>query len=249
MNVCYLKEGPMADLKINISANKERYHLSDPWIEGYFKDASWFMQSNIRIGSDISLVQPKSATEHFDLENTKMVYSALKHLTITQASEERLWTYLSHITFWSYMRSRWPVEKYIEKDKLVENIRTRYFFMSNRDRALVRNGIARLWWYGYSSYDERRNDPFELTKILLKNLDIAQVLLEHSFSRSRTVTVTILSVLAEFEIMSRPFFDRDKFRSLMKYINQMGGVTVLDALDSPDVERVVTRRIEQLSKT
>jgi hypothetical protein len=48
--------------------------------------------------------------------------------------------------------------------------------------------------------------------------------------------------------MSKPFFDREKFRNLMKHINQIGGVTVLDALDSPDIQKVVTRKIEQLSK-
>lgn len=146
------------------------------------------------------------------------------------------------------MRSRWPIESYAENERLVENVRERYFFMSNRDRALIRNGIARLWWYGYVSYDENREDPFELTKILLKNLDIAENLLGRSFSRNRTLTITVLSVLADLEKMSRPFFDREKFRNLMKHINQIGGVTVLDALDSPDIQKVVTRKIEQLSK-
>lgn len=248
MIICYMKDKAMTELKVNITANKDRYHLSEPWVENFFKDSSWFLQSNIRVGSDIELVQPKSPTEHYDLENTKLIYTAFKHLTVTQATEERLWAHLSHTTFWKYMRSRWPIESYAENERLVENVRERYFFMSNRDRALIRNGIARLWWYGYVSYDESREDPFELTKILLKNLDIAENLLGRSFSRNRTLTITVLSVLADLEKMNKAFFDREKFRSLMKHINQIGGVTVLDALDSPDIQKVVTRKIEQLSK-
>jgi len=243
-----MKETAMNDLRINVVANKGRYHLFDPWLEVYFKGASWCLQSNIRIESEIELVQPKSPTEHYDLENTKIVYSAFKHLTVTQATEERLWTYLSHTTFWKYMRMRWPVEDYTENERFVDNMRERYFFMSQRDRALIRNGIARLWWYGYVSYDESRADPFELTRILLKNLDIAESLLGRSFSRNRTLTMTVLQVLEELEKKSKPFFHREKFRTLMKHINQIGGVTVLDVLDSPDIERVVIRKIEQLIK-
>ncbi|WP_367869913.1 DUF6339 family protein [Paenibacillus larvae] len=48
-----------------------------------------------------------------------------------------------------------PVESYLDKDKPEEAIKERYFLMANRDRALIRNGIARLWWYGYVSYDEQ----------------------------------------------------------------------------------------------
>ncbi|MEV2908009.1 DUF6339 family protein [Paenibacillus larvae] len=57
--------------------------------------------------------------------------------------------------FLDNMRKRWPVESYLDKDKPEEAIKERYFLMANRDRALIRNGIARLWWYGYVSYDEQ----------------------------------------------------------------------------------------------
>lgn len=57
MIICYMKDKAMTELKVNITANKDRYHLSEPWVETFFKDSSWFLQSNIRVGSDVELVQ------------------------------------------------------------------------------------------------------------------------------------------------------------------------------------------------
>lgn len=247
MNIQYIREQYLSQLRSDIAINIELYKQSDQWIENRFKDASWYMQSNFKIGGDIELIIPESSTNHYDLENTKIFYSAFKDLKVSHATDERLWTFLSHSAFWKYMRARWPVETYVKNERLVENIRERYFFMPNRDRALIRNGIARLWWYGYVSYDNSRSDPFELTKVLLKNLDIAENLLGRSFSRNRTVALTILSILANLEKMGKPFFDREKFRSLMKYINQLGGVTILDALNAQDIETILLRKIEKLA--
>lgn len=246
MNVIYVREAHLAQLKSNISNNLELYKSNDPWLESYFENDAWNLQSNIYI-EDIHLVEPKSVTEHFDFENTKIIFSKFKDLTVAQAIDERLWTYLSHVTFWKYMRARWPVESYMDKSNAPENIRDRYFFMPNRDRALIRNGIARLWWYGYVSYDENREDPFELTRILLSKLDIAQNLLERTFSRNRLITKTILSVLAKMDSMNKPTIDREKFRKLMMYINYLGGVTILDALDENDIEKIVVSRIDKIA--
>lgn len=247
MNILYLREAYLERLKTNIESNLTFYQQNEPWLDTYFINSDWYLPSSITIDNKIKLIEPKGATEHFDYENTKIIFTAFKNLGISQATDERLWTYLSHVTFWKYMRLRWPVESYLGKINTNGNIRERYFFMPNRDRALIRNGIARLWWYGYVSYDESRDDPFELTKILLSKLDIAQSLLERSFSRNRSITKTILSVLAERERIDRPFNDREKFRKLMMSINQLGGVTILDSLNNNDIEEIVLGKIEKLA--
>jgi hypothetical protein len=143
------------------------------------------------------------------------------------------------------MRKRWPVEQYKER-RLSENIQERYFFMADRPRALVRNGVARLWWYGYTTYDENRSDPFELTTVLLKNLDVTQSILERAFSRNRAVTHAVLAVLLDREKKGVPFYDRNHVRELAKYLVQLGGVTIIDALTPSEVQEVVTRRINEL---
>ncbi|MCZ2154971.1 MAG: hypothetical protein LC114_13900, partial [Bryobacterales bacterium] len=155
--------------------------------------------------------------------------------------------YMTHVTHWEYMRKRWPVEQYIGKQNLRENIQERYFFMPNKSRALIRNGMARLWWYGYCSYDESRDDPFELTTALLKHLDVTQSILERALSLNTNVTKTMLSVLLEREKAGTPFYVRDKVRDLAKYMVQIGGVTIIDALEEPDLREIVSGKIEQLT--
>jgi hypothetical protein len=147
------------------------------------------------------------------------------------------------------MRARWPVEQYSGKDRFREIMQERYLFMPDRSRALLRNGMARLWWYGYSSYDETRNDPFELTGPLLKKLDVTQTLLENAFGRNTQITKAVLSALLDRENIGKDFYGRKQVRDLGRYIGFVGGVTIIDALPMPELSAMITGKIEQLATT
>lgn len=253
----YIREVHLERLRANVASNAVRYREPAPWLGTYFDGESYGIQSKIEI-PDVTLKLPTtsgtkeenagSKDESNDLENTKTLYEALKHLTPVQASDERLWAYMTHVTHWEYMRSRWAVEQYEKKPKtLAANIQTRYLFMSDRPRALVRNGIARLWWYGYSSYDGSRSDPFELTAVLLKNLDVTQSILERNLSRNRTVTKAILTALLEREQSGKPYYDREGIRNLVKHVRHIGGVTIVDALTFDDVRTLVKTKLDVLA--
>lgn len=243
----FLKQNSLDRLQANINANHHRYSDNAPWLSSYFSGWAWMQESNLIQAADFQLHMPISKTELCDLENTRIVYTALRHLTPLQAADPRLWVYFTHVTHWEYMRKRWPIEQYLGKQNLRENIQERYFFMPNKSRALIRNGMARLWWYGHCSYDETRQDPFELTTALLKNLDVTQSILERAFSLNTNVTKTMLGVLLEREKAGKAFYVRDKVRDLAKYMVQIGGVTIIDALDEPDLRDLVSEKIEQLA--
>ena len=51
-------------------------------------------------------------------------------------------------------------------------------------RALTRSGMARLWWYAHLTDDPVRPGPYELTRVLLSDLDWAQSVLERNFDAS-----------------------------------------------------------------
>jgi hypothetical protein len=243
----FLKQSSLDRLQANIIPNEQRYTEGAAWLSAYFSGSAWLQESNTLQASSFELQIPTSKTDLLDLENTRNVYSALRHLTPVQASDPRLWAYLTHVSYWEYMRKRWPIEQYLGKPRLREIIQERYFFMPDRSRALIRNGIARLWWYGYCSYDESREDPFELTGALLKNLDVTQSILERAFSRNTSVTKTLLGVLLDRERNGNAFYVRAKVRDLAKYIVQIGGVTIIDALDDLELKGLVLGKIEQLA--
>jgi hypothetical protein len=245
----FLSRASYDRLLSNITSNHHRYVENLVWLPTYFASPGWSVQSNSVAVETFTLVPPDSKADfsESDLANTKIVFSALKHLTPLQASDSRLWAYLSHVSQWSYMRKRWPVEQYLGKPRFREIVQERYLFMPDRSRALIRNGIARLWWYGYCSFDDTRKDPYELTSVLLKNLDVTQSILERAFSRNTEVTRALLSVLLEREKEGKAFYVRDKVRDLAKYIVQVGGVTIVDALDAVDLRTLVESKIEELA--
>ncbi len=245
----FLTQSSFDRLQTNITSNHHRYTEESSWLSAYFSGNSWSVESNTLQAEQFCLLPPGSKLDFSDsdLENTKILYSALRHLSPLQASDPRLWTYLTHVTYWDYMRKRWPIEQYLGKPRLREIIQERYFFMPDRSRALIRNGLSRLWWYGYCSYDASRKDPFELTAVLLKNLDVTQSILERAFSRNTSVTKAVLEVLWDREQGGNEFYVREKVRELAKYIVQVGGVTIIDALDQTDLRGLVENKIDQLA--
>ncbi len=242
----FIKQNSLDRLRSNVEANQANYVSEKTWLDAYFAGSNWFVESDIVAPEAIELQAPTSRTETFDLENTIAVYSALKHLTPVQASDPRLWAYLTHFSHWDYMRKRWPAERYLGKNRFRQLIQERYFFMPDRSRALLRNGMARLWWYGYCSYDGNREDPFELTGALLKKLDVTQNLLENAFGRNNQITQAVFSVLLQRERDGKSFYVRNQVRELARYIVQVGGVTIIDALATEDIRGLVTGKIEQL---
>jgi hypothetical protein len=140
----------------------------------------------------------------------------------------------------------WPTETLSDCASRTSNCASKTSSYKGKSRALIRNGMARLWWYGHC-YDETRSDPFELTTALLKNLDVSQSILERAFSLNTSVTKTMLSVLLDREKDGNAFYVRDKLRNLAKYMVQIGGVTIIDTLDIPDLRELVKEKIEQLT--
>lgn len=246
-NALIIRQSQLVRLNENIENNRDRYVLDEPWLQGYFGRDDWALPSTIDIAGEIALVDPVSKTDHQDLANVRTIYTALHHISPVQAIDDRFWAYLTHVTFWKYMRKRWPAEQYSAGARFKETIQERYLFMPDRPRALLRNGLARLWWIGYASYDAEREDPFELTAVLLKNLDVTQSILERAFSRNPVVTRGVLTALAELEKAGRPFYVREKVRDLAKYLVQIGGVTIIDALNASEIRELVLQKISLLS--
>lgn len=123
----FIKQQNLEELLANIVPNQERYAEPSSWMDKYFNSGSWSLDTNIPDPGSIQLQMPDSRTELLDLENTRIVYSALKHLTPVQASDPRLWAYFTHVTHWQYMRARWPVEQYLGKPRLKELSRSAIF--------------------------------------------------------------------------------------------------------------------------
>tara|TARA_B100000315_G_C14550573_1_gene575558 strand:- start:1017 stop:1757 length:741 start_codon:yes stop_codon:yes gene_type:complete len=244
MRVRYIRFNSLDGLRVNIATHLKYYSEPESWLDNGSGPSDWYRESNLTLPDEINLKSTGGADD--DFENAKTIYTAMKGLSLAVAIDERFWAYMTHSTYWDYMRNRWPVEK-SSVNKKEEFIREHYFFMTNKARALTRNGISRLWWFGHVSYDENREDPFELTKVLLKTQDVAQTLLERSFSRNEMVTKSILACLLEREKENRGNpFHREHFRTVARTLNAVGSVASLDSLAEEDITQICWEKFDQL---
>jgi len=220
-------------LKSNVDSNKEYYYEAIPFIEGYEK----IDISNVDEAQDrVKLKTQAHHNEKLDFENSKILFSDLFHLTPSEAADEKMWAYMTHVTHWDYMRTRWPIEK--TTGNKGNFILDRYFFKA---KPISRNGLARLWWGAHITYNEKYENPFYLTSIMMEgeDQDIAKMILESpTICRNRKMVEATLISLKElkeqFNIKSREYI-----RYAARYINLTGSVTLWEFLDDEELRGII----------
>lgn len=145
-----------------------------------------------------------------DLENAIRVHGWLGPLEETVASDLRLWVTLTHREFFPYTKWRWPlVLAETPTDEQVEVARrhvvAHWFFKGAGLSAMRRNSVARLWWAAHLTHAPwdrdpdleplRKDDPYFFTRVLLKNQDIYQGLIEREFAVNRRILATMLELI------------------------------------------------------
>lgn len=171
-----------------------------------------------------------------DVENIKRVYNHLKGLTESQASDERIWVAYTLSEAIDYMKYRWMPKD--DSDKL-----DRYFFNNTTKRSLFRNGIARLWWIGYHTYDPNRSDPYELTEFICRDQDFINNLLDIGFASNPTISKASIAALMDAEKKGITV-DRDVVRDISQYINLLGGTYILDCLSYDEIYDKLKERLK-----
>lgn len=189
--------------------------------------------TDIIIPDSVELVMPEGR-DLKDIENTKIIFEAYRSLTPTQASDPRLWTYLTHVTYWKYMKKRWP---FSDAKKPFNRIRDRYFLRSLKLETLTRNGLSRLWWYGFLTYDENRKNPWELTETLLSRADLAVGITERALGCNANIRIAVLEFLSENPDIKN---SEDATRELIVKLNLIGGVKNLAFLEVIEIKEILS---------
>jgi len=204
--------------------------------------------SKITVGQAPDLLD-SNGTHRADPEATKLIFRWLQTLTPVQASDERLWTCFCHGPFSKYVHERWKssLDGSAEPEKRVLE---HWFFHGSGVATFVRNALSRLWWFGYLTYDEGFDDPFELTEILLSLQDIQQAFLERSMGRSKPVLKAVLTAIKKH----RGQFESAKAKGAIvqrwaKDIQAFGGAFILDALPEERLRFVVEQKLIQRLKS
>lgn len=236
MRLRFLPDDKLDELKANVERNMELYtSWPQGWVQEYFGEDP-FVESRIHY-DPFEFYMDEDDPVKTDLENVKRFYSALKHMSESDAADEGLWSGLAHDQFSAYLRYRWPINK-------PGDIKNHYFFGYSQRRSLERHGLARLWWIGWLTYDDRRSDCFELTPYLLRDTDFVSGLMGRNFSSNKVVTLGILGEIQAFEQETGQSVRRDATRDLLQYLNLIGGTYLLDAFDEQEIRGMVRERLE-----
>lgn len=235
-------------------------------LEEYFKEEHPDREADVlsttieTVGELPVLRIPEGDLATADLENAIALYEYYKLLDETQASDSRLWTYLSHVDFRKYTLYRWGIKgKYEDykdeapRKKVIKQLLD-HWFVGESDRALRRHALARLWWAVHLTYapwerepeffgDIKENDPYYFTRILLSTQDIYQQVLERSMGRSSHILITVLEYLGTNVEFAR---SRDKVRKLMKELNLVYGTKKVILLDRDSLRSVIRSLGEEI---
>ena len=236
-----------SSLCVNIQANLDKYRRNDRWVNEIGNPSVRDLNTRIEISGPFNLDEPDNVNLK-DLENAIRVHKLLNKLTPLQARDPRLWTRLVHVEYWEYMRKRWRLRHFgTDTAKGVRFITSRYFIAQDESRALLRNGIARLWWTAYMTYDDTRNNPYELTSVLLSTLDITQQILERNMGRSRVILTGFLEFLLQNknELLTGGQ-NQLRIRKLAIGLNLYGGVCLLDCLTHMNILEFLSNELQRI---
>lgn len=238
----FLTEDTIEMLKRNSDAlYKEVVLTGEKSLETFIGNAGQIKETPYEIEEfSLDMSQPIGKEPLTDVENVKRVYGHMKALSDSQASDERIWlayTLQEHV---EYMKYRWKTPT--KKDML-----NRYFFNYTKNRSLFRNGMARLWWIGRVTYDEKRENPYELTDFLCSNQDFIETICGRSTFNNPTVQRATLNAL--YDVLKEKGGDKRKvIREVAKYVNLLAGTYLLDMLNYEEVYDKVYTKVNELIK-
>lgn len=240
MKIEFLKQDALDMLKQNVQNNLDRYMDKDnKWIAKMYGDEPFekYHRDIKEFKLNMSFEKPTES----DFDNIKIIYSAMKSVSRSEATDERLWAGLTHTIGWEYMQYRFKSEK--ERN----NIGVHYFFTKGSKKSLITNTLSRLWWVGSLTYDESYEDPFELTKFFKQGLSTKlYTILSSNFCGNPKIMRALLSVFLELEEKDKPL-GRGVYTSVISDLNIFGGICILDYIEEDELkDRIRNKTLEFL---
>jgi len=238
MNIKYVKDDSLAFIKSNA---KEIYEImlqngNKSWI--YETLGEDFLGTSKINAEPLKFIMDSQNPIDSDFQNAKMIFEAFKHLNETQATDERFWVGLSLTQGYDYLIYRWTLQDFTK-------FKYRWVYYTKNRRALFYHGLARLWWYTKLTYDASREDPYELTRFAYSNSEIMKNMVYRNYSSSELVRMSILEALYKFQNNGNKIVYK-VLVEIYKYVNFLGGISLLDAYSKKDLTDKIYSRLLQI---
>ncbi|GEM_PF-152658 len=249
MRIDFLTDDALIKLRADLHDNLGRYRAND---QAYFIDVLASMdglkQSRYTC-PDFALDMSAEDPTDTDITNVKRVYEAMRELSPAVASDERLWTGFAHSEFWDYVqyRQKDSIHKVVKDPEDIKKqgtgIGSSFFFTNGHRRSLFVHCLSRLWWIGYLTYDEEARDPYHLTGLTALSsghafASTAVLFASSNMTSNKAIALGVLDSIEKRQEMGEAI-ERKHFVGSLRYLNNMGGLTLLDMLSREDVSSIV----------
>lgn len=239
MKINFIKAYKVEELLAKIPDNLEYYRTGD--FSYLIHDPAYFFETHLDI-DEAKMTEISCDNDNLnEVRNCVLIYEALGNLTHYLARDERLWVLLTHTFLLNYTRSRWPIPD--DDQKAIKHIKNHFFCIGAR--GIERdNAASRLWWLASLCSRVRELSFEEALTCFLHQSDVRANMVERpTTSQNIRVFSAILKRLHQSYETNKELFERERFRSLMKEINLVGGVRLLAALPDICIEQVLDQCI------
>ncbi|KZB54992.1 DUF6339 family protein [Thalassospira xiamenensis] len=227
----YLSDAGLSRLRENVVDNLPSY------LDGDFSELSenseWsLVLSDASIDpSEFCRLDP-SGTPEAEIENSRIVWGALKGLNPSLACQEGIWARITHVEGLEYTRSRW-LKKDSDQQTLLKSI-NKHFFAKGLNGRRDDNAIARLWWNAYIANQMLPGTGLEALPAILRKADIRLSFIERSLTASRPkLAAGVVRAINKYDWLSAK---EENFRKFMKELNQKGGGVMFEVIDEVEVD-------------
>lgn len=210
-----------------------QYLKNNIQVENYQKDEFPFDRTQTRSLTGVvhqeDLLSKLDPTAGGDLETAIAVYEAFQNISPVYAQQEELWTYLTHVDLFDYVKERWEIPSDATDEEKINHIEHHWF----RDKfQFTRTTFAGFWWNVYLTISPDLEDKYELTRYLFKNTEFRTSSFgELPLIRYQGAMKGILEFVRDNESMFGSGFNA-KARYIRHLFNILGGYKNIASLPS-----------------
>lgn len=251
MKLYFMKQSAIDYMKANMRTlytNYYRYNTNE-WIYDLFSYDPFEVFIDV---PEFRLAPIGESTGEADFENCKRLYTNLRKISESQASDERLWAGLCNSTFYGYLRTRWKYAQARPMDaaKDAQKIISRYFYLGGR-AGKFRNTLSRCWWVGYITFDSESSDHWRNLEIIGAEDFLSKVnefFYNNLFCANPGIIRGICNGLLFYREKKQKILVREHIRPTMQYMNALGGGILLDGLSDDDISKIVIEYIGRIMR-
>lgn len=237
--LAYVSDVFLDDFKTNFNEKYLPLYLNEnkKEIRSIFSAPENLIESSIEFECEELVLE--STDPDASKKNVKIIWEALKHLSISEASSEKIWVALENTYFLDYHMDQIKLIKSKNREK---NIASRTIFNNGKKRSLIINSLASLWWIAYYTIDEGNpQNKYYYTDRFIEGSyrGNAVAFFSSNLVSNKEIVLGALGAIFELVDSKKMSENRYSYAGANKILNLKGGVVILDSLNREEIKKIV----------